>query len=160
MEWYCQRKTDLHGGKPDPVPLRPPQISHGLTWNQNVDPRNERPATNGLINCTVNYRLRLNWSRFNSSGAVNHFGYKNQSVQLCREIIAVGYYIRTKHINALCGESVGFFSIKPGGTCSNHWASKYQRLCLKYKNFRVKWGGKIIVVAEWIRTWNDVVLTY
>jgi hypothetical protein len=27
-----------------------------------------------------------------------------------------------KHINTLCGQNVEFVNVKPGGTCSNHWA--------------------------------------
>jgi hypothetical protein len=30
--------------------------------------------------------------------------------------------IHTKHINALCGQNVKFFNIKPGGAQSNHWS--------------------------------------
>jgi len=39
---------------------------------------------------------------------------------LYREIIAVCSQINTKHINALCGQNVDFFNVKPGGTYSNH----------------------------------------
>ena len=35
-----------------------------------------------------------------------------------REIIAVCSQIRTNHINTLCGQSVVFLKIKPGGTYS------------------------------------------
>jgi hypothetical protein len=31
VEWYWQGKTEEHREKPVPVPLCPPQISHGLT---------------------------------------------------------------------------------------------------------------------------------
>jgi len=41
-----------------------------------------------------------------------------------REIIAVCSEIQTKHINSLCGQNVELFSVKPGGTYSNHWAVK------------------------------------
>ena len=41
-----------------------------------------------------------------------------------REIIAVCSEIRTKHINTLCGQNVEFFSVKRGGTYSDHWAWK------------------------------------
>jgi hypothetical protein len=33
VEWYWQGKTEVMGGKPVTVPLCPPQISHGLTWD-------------------------------------------------------------------------------------------------------------------------------
>jgi len=39
---------------------------------------------------------------------------------LYREIIAVCSEIRTKHINALCGQNVEFMDENPGGTKSNH----------------------------------------
>ena len=38
------------------------------------------------------------------------------------EIIAVCSQIRTKHINTLCGQNVGFVNVKPGVTYSDHWA--------------------------------------
>jgi hypothetical protein len=41
---------------------------------------------------------------------------------LYREIIAVCSEIHTKHVNTLCGQNVEFVNVKPGGTCSNHWA--------------------------------------
>jgi hypothetical protein len=40
---------------------------------------------------------------------------------LYKEIIAVCSEIHTKHINTLCGENVGLFSVKPGGTYSDHY---------------------------------------
>jgi len=40
---------------------------------------------------------------------------------MCREIIAVGSEIRTKHINTLFGQNVELLGVKPGGTYSNHW---------------------------------------
>ena len=40
---------------------------------------------------------------------------------LYREIIAVCSDIHTKHINALCGQDVGFVNVKLGGTYSDHW---------------------------------------
>jgi hypothetical protein len=43
---------------------------------------------------------------------------------LYREIIAVCSEIHTKHINTLCGQNAEFVNVKPGGTCSNHWALK------------------------------------
>jgi hypothetical protein len=33
-EWYWRGKTEVLGGKPVPVPLCPPQIPHGLTWDR------------------------------------------------------------------------------------------------------------------------------
>jgi len=45
---------------------------------------------------------------------------------LCREIIAVCSQIYTKYINTLCGQSAEFVNVKPGGTYSNHWASKVE----------------------------------
>jgi len=42
---------------------------------------------------------------------------------LYREIIAVCSQIHTKHRNTLCGQNVEIFSIKPGGTNSDHRAS-------------------------------------
>jgi hypothetical protein len=43
---------------------------------------------------------------------------------LYREIIAVCYGIRTKHINALCGQNLGFLCIKSVGIYSDQWATK------------------------------------
>jgi hypothetical protein len=34
VEWYWQEKTEELGEKPVPVPLCPPQIPHGLTWER------------------------------------------------------------------------------------------------------------------------------
>ena len=36
--------------------------------------------------------------------------------------MAVSSEIHTKHINRLCGQNVELLNVKPGGTCSNHWA--------------------------------------
>jgi hypothetical protein len=41
------------GEKPVPVPLRPPQISHGLDLGSNPGLRGERPATNRLSHGTA-----------------------------------------------------------------------------------------------------------
>jgi hypothetical protein len=41
---------------------------------------------------------------------------------LYREIIAVCSEIRTKHINTVCGQNVGFVNVKPGGTQSAHYS--------------------------------------
>jgi len=43
---------------------------------------------------------------------------------LYKEIIAVCSDIHTQHINKLCGHSVQFLNVTPGGTYSNHWALK------------------------------------
>ena len=37
------------------------------------------------------------------------------------EIIAVCSQIHTEHINTVCGQNVGFVSVKPGGTYSDRW---------------------------------------
>jgi hypothetical protein len=42
------------GEKPFPVPLCPPQISHGLDLGSNPGLRDERPATNRLSHGTAN----------------------------------------------------------------------------------------------------------
>jgi hypothetical protein len=39
---------------------------------------------------------------------------KTSQLMLYREIIAVCSEIRTKRINTLCGQNVGFLSVKPG----------------------------------------------
>jgi len=41
---------------------------------------------------------------------------------LYREIIAVCSEFHIKHINTACGQNVEFFSVKPGGTYSDHCA--------------------------------------
>jgi len=41
-----------------------------------------------------------------------------------REIIAVCSEIYTKHINTLCGQNVELLNVKPGGTYSDHRATK------------------------------------
>ena len=43
---------------------------------------------------------------------------------LHREIIAVCSQIHTEHINTLCGQNADLLNVKPGGTYSDHWASK------------------------------------
>jgi len=71
---------------------------------------------------------------------------------LYREIIAVCSEIHRKHIYTLCGQNVGFFSIKPGGNYSNHRDSKgsynttiYQTI-LSFETWRrvVSYLGKIV----------------
>ena len=49
---------------------------------------------------------------------------KTSQLMLYREIIAVGSEIRTNNIDTLCGRSAEFVKVKPGGTYSNHWATK------------------------------------
>jgi len=39
VERYWQRKSEVFGENPDPMPLFPPQISHGLTSIEAVSPR-------------------------------------------------------------------------------------------------------------------------
>jgi hypothetical protein len=46
------------GKKPVPVPLCPPQISHGLDLGPNPDLRGERPATNCLSHGTAVDRIQ------------------------------------------------------------------------------------------------------
>ena len=41
---------------------------------------------------------------------------KTNQFMLCREVITVCSDIHTKHINALCGQNVELFDVKPGGT--------------------------------------------
>jgi len=41
---------------------------------------------------------------------------KTNQLMLYREIIAVCSEIRTKHINAICGQNVEFVNVKAGGT--------------------------------------------
>ena len=41
---------------------------------------------------------------------------------LYREIMAVCSEIHTKHINALCEQTVIFLGVKRSGTYSDHWA--------------------------------------
>jgi hypothetical protein len=43
---------------------------------------------------------------------------------LYSEIIAVCSQIHKKDINTLCGQNIGFFNVKLGGTYSYHWALK------------------------------------
>jgi hypothetical protein len=54
------------GEKPVPVPLCPPQISHGLDLGPNPGLRGERPATNRLSHGTaiiiaLLYRVSVSW---------------------------------------------------------------------------------------------------
>jgi hypothetical protein len=50
---------------------------------------------------------------------------------LYREIIADCSQIHTKHINTLFGQNVELLNVKPGGTCSDHWALQGQQRWLK-----------------------------
>ena len=36
VEWYWRDKTEVLGEKPAPIPLCPPQILHGLTWDRTL----------------------------------------------------------------------------------------------------------------------------
>jgi hypothetical protein len=45
---------------------------------------------------------------------------KASQFMLYRGIIAVCSETHTKHINTLCGQNVGFVSVKPGGTYRDH----------------------------------------
>jgi hypothetical protein len=47
------------GEKPVPMPLCPPQISHGLDLGSNPGLRGEKPATNRLSYGTANFPLRF-----------------------------------------------------------------------------------------------------
>jgi hypothetical protein len=49
------------GEKPVPVPLCPPQISHGLDLGSNPGLRGERPATNRLSHGTAPSPSRLSF---------------------------------------------------------------------------------------------------
>jgi len=40
---------------------------------------------------------------------------------LYREIVAVCSEIHIEHANTLCGQSVVFYYVNPGGTWSNDW---------------------------------------
>jgi len=82
------------GEKPCPVPLCPPKISHGLTWDRTRTSAVERhPSAYRAVNT-----LRL--------------GYKNQSVNAIKEIIAVCSQIHTKHTNTLCGQNVELLTVQ------------------------------------------------
>ena len=61
-------------------------------------------------------------------------------LMLYREIIAVCSHIHTKHTNTLCGQNVEFFSLKLGGTYSDHCgrkglAQRKLKTVLKYASF-------------------------
>jgi hypothetical protein len=43
---------------------------------------------------------------------------------LYREIIAVCSEIHTKHIQTLCGQNIGLFTVEPYGKYNNQWALK------------------------------------
>ena len=51
---------------------------------------------------------------------------------LYREIMAVCSEIHTKQINTLCGQNVELLNVKPGGTYSNHWATKFVKPFKQY----------------------------
>ena len=54
---------------------------------------------------------------------------------LYREIMAACSEIHTKRINRLWGKNVELFSVKPGGTYSDHWALKGYYTC-KFSMYR------------------------
>jgi len=56
---------------------------------------------------------------------------------LCREITALSFEIHTKSINALYRKHVEFWSVKPGGIYSNHWALKGYRRRFRSLNTKV-----------------------
>jgi len=49
---------------------------------------------------------------------------------LYKEIIALRSEIITKHINTLCGQNVELLNVKAGGTYSDHWALKVNKITL------------------------------
>jgi len=53
-----------------------------------------------------------------------HLSYKCIQLMLYREIIVFCSDIHTKCINTMCGQNVGFLSVKPGDAYSNQWAFK------------------------------------
>jgi hypothetical protein len=53
VEWNWQGKTEVLGEKPVPVPLRPPQIPHGLAPGSNPGLRGGRPVANRLSHGTA-----------------------------------------------------------------------------------------------------------
>jgi hypothetical protein len=58
---------------------------------------------------------------------------------LYSEIIAVCSQIHTKRINTLCGQDAEFFSVKHGGTYSNHWALKcllHTTVCIIFNSIK------------------------
>jgi hypothetical protein len=57
----------------------------------------------------------------------------------CRKIIAVYSEIHTKRINTLCGENVELMNVKPGGTSSDHWATKGLNICYENQSVDVLW---------------------
>jgi hypothetical protein len=64
---------------------------------------------------------------------------------LYSEIIAVCSEIRTKHINALCGQNAEFFNVRPDGAYSNHWAFES---CGESVLYNRTWVGYIAVLKE------------
>jgi hypothetical protein len=49
---------------------------------------------------------------------------KTDQLMLYREIIAVFFKSIKAHECSVCGQSVELLNVKPGGTHSDHWASK------------------------------------
>jgi hypothetical protein len=69
---------------------------------------------------------------------------------LYSEIIAVCSQIHTKHVNALCEQSVEFFYAKTVGTGSNYWFLKAQ--CSDYLH-----RGTVLVNCQASAFYNDAV---
>jgi hypothetical protein len=61
---------------------------------------------------------------------------KTSQLMLYREIIVLCSEICTKHINALCGQKVEFFNVKPSGTkvTSRLYSVNYSVLSFKKVN--------------------------
>jgi hypothetical protein len=49
---------------------------------------------------------------------------KPNRLMLFGETVTVYCENHTDDTNTLCGQNVGFYYVKAGGTCSNHWALK------------------------------------
>jgi hypothetical protein len=65
---------------------------------------------------------------------------KTNQLMLYREVIAGCAEIRTKHMNALCGQNVEIVNVKPSGTYSDHRALKV--LVSLIQGFRAEFGFK------------------
>jgi hypothetical protein len=49
VQLYRQGKTEVLGEKPVPVPICPPQISHGLTWDRSRASEVTGPRLTALV---------------------------------------------------------------------------------------------------------------
>jgi hypothetical protein len=57
MEWNCQGNSEVLGEKPIPVPLRLPEISHGLAWDRKQNlPRSSETSTCKIMVHGIRYR--------------------------------------------------------------------------------------------------------